>query len=464
MGSRRGTLAIVAAAVTVASPGLGQVADTAAPRLVCTKHATRAMGQALFVNVVVNRLDAWGRGQGWAYTGTRSWGSNLRLGWQWDEDHFGTNLFSHPYHGGLYLNAGRDNCLTFWESAPLAFLGSWTWEYFGEKFRPSLNDFFMTSFGGIALGEVFHRVGATVRDNRARGRGRVLREVASMMVDPIGGLNRLFRGEWTRVGPNPPEHDPGAFMFRFHAGGRVVSESASFSHPTGSATMVVDLSYGDPFERPFHAPFDVFNARVQLSSGGGAINMLRAAGLLYQHELTGPGARHRHLFVVNQRFDFVNNAAYRFGGQSIEAAILSRWRLGNGDKHLRAKVAGDAILLGAIDAPYTGFGERTYDFGPGLGLMAELALERNEIVSLEWYNRLEYLHSVSGASADHYVLFTGLEGTLGIGRGMGLGLCLSTYARSSRYTDKGPDDRKFPELRMFVTWTAARGPGRGVQP
>jgi len=373
-------------------------------------------------------------------------------------------MFSHPYHGGMYFNSGRDNCLGFWESAPLAFLGSWTWEYFGEKFRPSLNDFFMTSFGGIALGEMFHRVGASLRNNQTRGTGRMLRELAGLVVDPIGGLNRLFRGEWARVGPNPSEHDPGAFMFRFLAGGRFVSDSASFAHPRSSATTIVDLSYGDPFERPFRAPFDAFNARVQVSSRGGTVNLLRAAGLLYQHDLNGSGARHRHLFVVNQRYDFVNNAAYRFGGQSVEAAVLSRWRLGHSDYHLRSKLAGDAVLLGAIDAPYSGVGERTYDFGPGLGLMAELALERHEIVSVEWYNRFEYLHSVSGAAADHYVAFTGFETTVGVARGVGLGLCLSTYARTSRYTDKGADNRQFPELRLFVTWTAARQPGAVLQP
>jgi hypothetical protein len=39
---------------------------------------------------------------------------------------------------------------------------------------------------------------------------------------------------------------------------------------------------------------------------------------------------------------------------------------------------------------------------------------------------------------------------------MGLGVCLSTYARASRYTDRLPEDRAFPELRLFFTWTTAR--------
>ena len=458
----RANLLAVLVAIALAGAGFAraQTPDstppTQPPYSCGPKHQVRAVGEAIAVNVAVNRWDAWGRGQPWADVGVKSWSSNLRLGWEWDENVFGTNMFSHPFHGSLYFNAGRDHCLGYWESAPLAFLGSWTWEYLGERFRPALNDFIMTSFGGAALGEVFHRVGASIRDNHARGSGRFGREAAALVVDPVGGLNRLLNGEWSRVGPNPPEHDPGAFFFRFHVGGRFVGDSGSLRHASGAGTVITDLSYGDPFVRSFERPFDNFAVRLQLTPGGGGLNLLQAAGRLYQHELTRPDARSRLLFVVNQRYEYVNNPAYKFGGQSVEAGIVSRWRLWRGDTHLRGKLTGDAIVLGAIDAPFAGAGERTYDFGPGVGLTASLVLERHQVNILEWYNRLEYVHSVSGAQADHYVAFTGLEGTLTIARGMGLGLCLSTYARASRYTDKPSDNREFPELRVFFTWTSAR--------
>lgn len=153
-----------------------------------------AVSEALVLNVVVNRVDAWLLNQAWAQNaGADSWARNFRLGWSWDEDNFTTNMFAHPYHGGMYFNAGRANGLSFWESAPLTFLGSWTWEFLGEVERPSLNDFFMTTFGGLALGEMFHRVAASLRDNTARGSARWWRELGSLPFDPIGGLNRLAR-------------------------------------------------------------------------------------------------------------------------------------------------------------------------------------------------------------------------------------------------------------------------------
>lgn len=418
-----------------------------------------ALAQALAANLVVNRFDAHVLGADWARVGWSSWKHNLRLGWEWDENAFGTNMFAHPYHGGLYFNAGRANGLDFWQSAPLAFLGSWTWEYFGETHRPSLNDFFMTSFGGIALGEVFHRVAATLRDNRATGRSRLLRELGAAALDPIGAGNRLARGGWSRTGPNPPGHRPGQLLFRFNAGARRIREEDA-PETIYSPTMVVDVAYGDPFGPIVHTPFDVFDVRAQVSPAGGGLNQLRAAGRLFATGITGVEARHRHLFEVRQRFDYVNNPVYRFGAQGVEAGLLSRWWAGK-TVRLRSRVAVDGMLLGAIDAPFSGVGERSYDFGPGMGATVELALERRGVTYLTWYNRLEYLHTVSGAQADHAILFTGLEGTLPVGRGLGLGFHLSGDDRTSTYATAPDDRRRFLEARVFISWTDVNRPPRG---
>src|SRR5258705_1650808 len=190
-----------------------------------------AISQVALINTFVNRVDAWAFKQDWARSGTRVWGEHLRLGWERDEDAFTTNMFAHPYHGGLYFNAARANGIGFFQAVPYAIMGSWTWEYFGEKYRPSLNDWYMTSFGGITLGEVFHRITATIRDNRATGRGRILREIAALPMDPIGSLNRLVRGQWRARGAKSPGDEPGSIAFCYgrrggFAGGVVACNAA----------------------------------------------------------------------------------------------------------------------------------------------------------------------------------------------------------------------------------------------
>lgn len=455
------TIVALAAGIFFAPPLPAQQPDTlprapASPRP--RAHPWRAIGQTFLVNAVVNRFDAWPASQWWAKIGWTSWKSNIRLGWEWDENDFATNMFLHPYHGGMYFNAGRANGLDFWESAPLAFLGSWVWEYLGERHRPALNDFFMTSFGGIALGEVFHRTSASIRSNQARGRARLGRELASLPFDPVGGLNRLFRREWKRFGPNPPEHDPGNWVLQVHTG--VTAFGDSVGQPTNEShlapTLVAELQYGDLFETEARVPYDQFTIRAQISPGAGGLNLLRASGRLFGRVLDDSSGNW-HQLAIHQRYDWVSNPTQHFGGQSVEGGIRSRWKLGKGYT-LESEAFADLMLMGAMDAPFAGIGERTYDFGPGAGVRLDFTLKRHGVTYLALTGRTEYLHTVSGAQADHLASFGGTELTIPIHRGIGVGLYTGYFHRQSRYSDKPDDLRELPETRLFITWTAALRP------
>lgn len=391
-----------------------------------------------------------------------SWNRNLRLGWEWDEDAFATNMFGHPYQGASYFNAGRANGFSYWESVPLAVFGSWTWEHFGETFRPSLNDFFMTTFGGISVGEMTHRVAATIRDEESRGTERLTREIVALVVNPMGGFNRLFRGQWTHVGPNPPEHDPGAFAYAYRAGVRNVYEDSS-GVTNVSPTLLIDVDYGDPFGRRYREPFDVFSAHVQFSLDGGGLNALQTSGRLYQAGLPSWSGRNEHAFSVDHSFDYLSNPVYRFGAQNVEVGIISRFPLLRGFE-VRSRLAGSFLVLGAISAPEDVLEEetvRTYDFGPGVGAVASAELRRGESTYLSLYNRAEYLHSVSGTPADHLIAFTGLKGTLPIYKNFGIGFDLRGDARESRYADVPDISRQFIETRVFVSWASSRSPREG---
>lgn len=60
----------------------------------------------------------------WAKISLHSWATNLENPWQWDNNAFVNNQFSHPYHGSLYYNAGRTNGFNFWQSSAWSFGGS----------------------------------------------------------------------------------------------------------------------------------------------------------------------------------------------------------------------------------------------------------------------------------------------------------------------------------------------------
>lgn len=438
-------------AILSGSGAAAQVDTVPKPR----PRVTLALAQTLGLNVAVNRFDDWVRKRDWARVGTRVWSQNLRLGWAWDEDGFATNVFAHPYHGAMYFNAARANGVDFFKSIPIALFGAWTWEYFGETEQPSLNDFLLTSLGGVTLGEMFHRAAATLRDNTATGTRRTVRELAALPVDPMGSLNRLFRGGWTDVGPNPSAHDPDAYVLHVGAGARSAKDLMNGTVATMGAVML-DVYYGDPFAGKYQMPFDDFSLRVMVTTHNG-LSLLQASGRLYGRDLNDSTARIRHHFAINQRYDYLNNPAQSMGGQSVEIGVNSRWRFGSPQSGfgLRTSFFLDGIVLGAIDAPGTGVGKRDYDFGSGGGLRWEAALDRHAARFLTLHGRIEYMHTVSGAAADHVVHASGLELLLPLGKRLGIAAQTYIFDRRSHYSDRAPNRRDYPEGRLLLMWTRA---------
>src|SRR5690349_19048077 len=88
----------------------------------------RAAGELLLVQAIPSAFNIVVRDAEWAKISPASWATNIENPWQWDNNQFRNNQFSHPYHGSLYFNAARSNGYDFWRSAPWAFAGSLTWE------------------------------------------------------------------------------------------------------------------------------------------------------------------------------------------------------------------------------------------------------------------------------------------------------------------------------------------------
>ncbi len=463
---RRAALAfllVLAAAQTPLHTQEPATTDTVAARP-AKPNVARTLAEIAGLNVLINRVDCnVGRardaaGELWACVTPAVWSRNIRYGWTWDVDAFHTNMFLHPFHGATYFNTGRANGLDFWEAAPLAFLGSLMWEYFGETERPSLNDLYNTGFGGVALGEVFHRLSALVRDDRRRGAGRAFREMAALPLDPVGTVHRWLGGGFSRVGPNPADRHPGSLGLVVQAGGRSADDSGS-ARTTTTPSILVDLAYGDPYRRPYDRPFDVFTVRMQVSPDGGGLNLLQVRGRLWAKELTDPTNDDRAIATVNQRFEYVHTAAYKFGGQSVEAGLVSGLGFFLGID-VRTELFAEGLMLGAVDAPRAGIqgSGRTYDFGPGLGAGGSVSFVVRGAPVVTAAGHWIYLHSVSGSPADHAVRSTSLELILPVAREVGLGAYAGWFHRRSDYAGRAGETTSFPELRFFVSWQPNRVP------
>src|SRR5215204_7335264 len=241
-----------ARAQTIAKPSDTQPADQPswiAERRACPGCPPRSVGKALFQTTMVNvvyELANLVRGQVTARITPKSWWENMQQGWVWDLDDFTVNQVGHPYQGNNYFNTGRSNGLSFWESAGVTAFGSATWEYFGETNHASVNDLINTTLGGIALGEMFHRTAWLVRDTRATGRGRLMKEIAATAIDPITGVNRFISGDSSRISEKPAEFIPVRLTGHTAAGVLWRGSNTRAVNSTGDPFLEMDLGYGDP--------------------------------------------------------------------------------------------------------------------------------------------------------------------------------------------------------------------------
>jgi len=262
----------------------------------------------------------------------RSWWENITDGFTYDDNQFKTNQWSHPFNGAAYFNSARSNGLNYWTSSAYAAFGAFFWECCGETHPMSLNDMASTTLGGIALGEMQYRLTSEILDNQATGSSRFFKEFGSFFVDPVREFNRILSGRSGGTADNPtdpmdwrPPHGANLLML----GARVIGQGESISNNTKSyLNFGFDHAYGNPFDNSRRKPFDYMEMAVQFSAPEEKVpmNLVRITGDLWEKPL-GDNATPNHVFAIIQRFDYMNNNAFEFGGQSLGAALYSRFRL-----------------------------------------------------------------------------------------------------------------------------------------
>ena len=77
------------------------------------KHPWKAAVETFGINVLVLSFDRYVLDADFAQISLNSIKHNIKNGFVWDNDQFSTNLFAHPYHGGLYFHARRSNGINF---------------------------------------------------------------------------------------------------------------------------------------------------------------------------------------------------------------------------------------------------------------------------------------------------------------------------------------------------------------
>ena len=354
------------------------------------KRYWQAAAEATGINVGVQLFDRYALNSDFAQTTLNSLKRNFTDGMVWDNDFFITNLFAHPYHGNLYFNAARSNGLSFWESAPYALGGSLMWEFLGETEPPAINDVIATTCGGIAIGEMTHRLSRTVLDDRDRGGSRFLREAAATIINPIQGLHRIFSGDAWRVRSDHYRyHDFSKIPvdMSFSVGWRYLADNGALFRGIHAPYVNITLMYGTPVDGERHTtPYDFFDLEMNAAFGGGQpfVNTLNIVGRLWSTPILDKKDMAGE-FGIYQHFNYYDAKPIEDGSELTpyrisEAAgfgpgfILSLPQTGAMTK-LEQRIFMSGILLGGTKSDYFNVIERDYNMGSGFSVKSKTQIE-----------------------------------------------------------------------------------------
>ena len=354
------------------------------------KRYWQALAEVTAINVGVQLFDRWALNSDFAQTTLRSLRHNFTDGMVWDNDFFITNLFAHPYHGNLYFNAARTNGLSFWESAPYSLLGSAMWEFLGETEPPAINDIIATTCGGMAIGEMTHRLSHTILDDRDHGWRRFWREAAAAIINPIQGIHRIVSGDAWRVRSDHYRyHDFHEIPVdvSFSVGWRYLADDGALFRGVHAPYVNMTLTYGTSVDGDKHTtPYDFFDLETNAAFGGGQpmVNTLSIVGRLWSTPILDKKDMAGE-FGIYQHFNYYDAKPIEDGSELTpyrisEAAgfgpgfIVSLPQMGAISK-LEQRVFLSGILLGGTKSDFFNVIERDYNMGSGFSVKSKTQID-----------------------------------------------------------------------------------------
>ena len=375
---------------------------------------------------------------------------NLKPGsWAWDNDIFQTNQFGHPYHGSLFFNSFRVNGYNFWQSAPAVLAGSYIWESLAENQAPSPNDFINTSFGGIVLGEMTHRLSRKLVNNNSRGVKRQVGEILAFVMNPMNGLTRITSGKWGKL--QSGVYDSSAVSAEFDIGlRRFNTENTTVEKGRMGLYTRVKLLYGHPHEN-YQTPFSNILINAEFGQDDSTLlNTLNVYGTLAGWELSA-GEKGRHLAIVSANYDFIQNNAFFYGGQSVKADLFSEYKLGRGIA-LNTSVGMGPVVLAAVPDKYLYKG-RNYDYTSGLSLLGGCGLNIGNKLLLSIDYRGNWLHTINGNPSHYFLQVVQSEIRYVVHAGFSLSAESGHFTLNGNYKSLEDVRNKYSYLRMSAKYS-----------
>jgi len=395
--------------------------------LAIPKKPFNAAGLIFTTNMGVWSFDRFITGGEYAKINFNTIKQNIKTGFVWDNDMFVTNLFAHPYHGGMYFNAARSNGMNFWQSIPYTAGGSLMWEFCMENEPAAINDFMATSIGGSCLGEITFRISDLVIDDRTVGFERFKREALLTIVSPIRELNRLLNGEaWKHRNIRGNSISGPPVIFYTAIGHRIIRDNTQKKQDTSNMLCFdLGLYYGNPYDKENEKPYDFFSLKVagNFFSQQPVISRVNALGMIYTKDIALRKPTRQLTLGIFQHFNFyqsnadINNVSlspYKISeAASIGPGLLYKTGITKRTTFSSSMYL-SGILLGGSQTDHFRFEKRDYNMGSGFSSKLNFELNFHDKARL-FVNMEDYrLYSWIGYNpADTETVNSNVQGDVG---------------------------------------------------
>jgi hypothetical protein len=370
---------------------------------------------------------------------------NFKTGFVYDDNSFKTNFFGHPFHGSMYMGAARGAGLSFWESLPYPWFGSFMWEFVGERHLPSPNDWVATSWGGTVIGEALFRLANEVFDDSLSGTPRLWSEVGGTALSPMYGLQRVTSGRVTADGAPPKRRR--RFDADFTVGIDRVRLNALGREETYDRGLIValDAEYGDMLPKPgenhidpfeffdFYTAFSLLNDEV-----GGSQLFIEAPMYGWNTYLSDPERAYpdNNVVAITQFFDFQSAGIVQFGGAGLGVGNYTTWRFSEKFRYRISANLQGAFLSGAT-SPFTAATGRTYNFAAGGTFDVVSRLDSDKFGELGFRARQYLTTVIDGEDGNEFTGYFRPWYKLPYFHGLSLGVAATLINRRGEYDDFG---------------------------
>ena len=420
------------------------------------KNFRRAALTLTLTEAVPFAFDRWVAHKDYAKISFGTIGYNLKpSSWTWDNDGFQTNQIGHPFHGSLFFNAFRSNGYSFWQSVPAAFAGSYIWETFSENQAPAPNDFINTGFGGAVLGEMTHRLTARLLNNHSRGLKRQVNEVLAMLLNPSGGFSRIVSGQWGRPSATLTAEDSIPLVIELQAGLRKYNVDNTNPFRDGRFGLYgrIHLVYGEPYNY-LHQPFSHLHITAEFGQDDSSkVNIVSVYGSLAGWMIHSE--KFRHVAVLSANYEYINNTAFFYSGQSIRINLYSEFPLRR-DMSVHTSIGIGPVILAAVPDHYL-YKARDYDYGPGLAfnLSAGFALGGRLYYNATY--RGGWMHTTDGIATNYFLQALTNEISIRTIGNTFIVIESGNFNLHGNYSHYQTIDKTYPYMRLSIRWRLGSG-------